>query len=205
MEIPGLKGSRSCYSVNSRKEELQVRLERWLKVAISKEEREAFENGLEIHKTIEKAPIPLISEMIQGPEDSVYHLAHSDAENTAYDKGRSGEQLDGDKGSNNEGGCFLTTACTMALDLPDDCDELTTLRRFRDNYMLTFEEGRAEVKEYYAVAPEVVKAISARPNALAIYRRIFDEIVSPCVKLIKQGRLELARTTYKKALSQFAV
>ena|ERR1035437_761875 len=174
-------------------------------MAISKDEREAYEKGLEIHKTIENAFIPLISEGIQGLEDSSYHLAHSDAENAAYDKGRDGEQLDEDKGSNSEGGCFLTTACTVALNLSDDCDELTTLRRFRDNYMLTFEQGRAEVKEYYAVAPEMVKAISARPNALAIYRRIFDEIISTCVTLIKQGHFELARTTYKKALSEFAV
>ena len=168
-------------------------------MGIGKEEREAFELGREIHKRIESTPIPLISEGFQALEDTSYRTCHSDAENSAYDKGRAGEQLDGDKGSNDEGGCFLTTACTMALSLPDDCDELVTLRRFRDSYMLTFEDGRSEVKEYYAIAPQIAKAISVRPNALAIYLRIFDEIVSPCVKLIKEGRLELARDTYRKA------
>jgi hypothetical protein len=64
--------------------------------------------------------------------------------------------------------------------------------------MLGFEEGIAEVKEYYAKALEIVKMISTKPDALEIYRRIFEQIAIPCVKLINQGHLELARLTYKK-------
>lgn len=169
-------------------------------MAVSKEDRDAYEKGREDQANIDRSPIPLISEMIQGPEDSLYHLAHSDSENSAYDKGRSGEQLDSDKDKGSS--CFLTTACVETLGLPDDCDELTTLRRFRDTYMLSFEKGRAEVKEYYDKAPKIVKAISAKPNAPMIYRCIFNEVILPCVRFIKQGHLELARTTYKIALSQ---
>ena len=33
---------------------------------------------------------------------------------------------------NDSGGCFLTSACTEARGLPDDCHELTVLRSFRD-------------------------------------------------------------------------
>ncbi len=174
-------------------------------MAISKEEREAYEKGRDDQAIIDSSFIPLISEMVHGPEDALYRLAHSDSENAAYDKGRAGEQLDEDKDSNDKGGCFFTTACTKALGLPDNCDELTTLRQFRDTYMLGFEEGRAEVREYYAKAPKIVEVISTKPDAPIIYRRIFEEIVSPCVKLIKQGHLELARFAYKKALSQFIV
>ena len=36
---------------------------------------------------------------------------------------------------NDSGGCFLTSACTEARGLPDDCHELTVLRAFRDGYL----------------------------------------------------------------------
>lgn len=34
--------------------------------------------------------------------------------------------------NNNSSGCYLTSACVNAKGLPDDCEELTVLRNFRD-------------------------------------------------------------------------
>lgn len=39
-------------------------------------------------------------------------------------------------------GCFITTAACELRGLPDDCRELTTLRRFRDEVLLSSQEGR---------------------------------------------------------------
>lgn len=50
-------------------------------------------------------------------------------------------------------GCFLTSACVEAKGLPDDCSELSVLRHFRDSYLAGIEEGKAEICEYYHVAP----------------------------------------------------
>ena len=33
-------------------------------------------------------------------------------------------------------GCYLTTACVDAMEFPDDCLELQTMRRLRDEYIL---------------------------------------------------------------------
>ena len=49
---------------------------------------------------------------------------------------------------NDSGGCFLTSACTEARGLPDDCHELTVLRSFRDGYLRSQPEGEAEIAEY---------------------------------------------------------
>ena len=49
---------------------------------------------------------------------------------------------------NDSGGCFLTSACTEARGLPDDCHELTVLRAFRDGYLRSQPEGEAEIAEY---------------------------------------------------------
>lgn len=116
---------------------------------------------------------------------------------------KSNDSRSSDDSNKNSGGCFLTTACVQTLGLPDDCIELTTLRHFRDNFMLTFDEGRAEVKEYYARAPGVVKRISSRPNAQAIYRRIYKDVIVPCVNFIRQDQPEAARAIYGKAVRQF--
>lgn len=158
---------------------------------VSKEDREAYEEGRK--ETFWDF----------GPT-LVHMVTDSESESAAREKGRSGEQLDADKDSDDKSGsgCFLTTACVETLGLPDNCDELATLRQFRDSYMLSFDEGKAEVEEYCEKAPKIVKAISAKPDAKIIYRNIFNEVVRPCVNFIKQGKLELARLTYKKALSQ---
>jgi hypothetical protein len=56
-------------------------------------------------------------------------------------------------------GCFLTTAACEMRGLPDNCDELTTLRRFRDEVLLFSREGRTLVEEYYNEAPSLVPFI----------------------------------------------
>ena len=61
-------------------------------------------------------------------------------------------------------GCFLTTPCVAHAGLADDCEELTVLRGFRDDYLLRFDEGRRLVDEYYNIAPGIVRAIDASAN-----------------------------------------
>lgn len=50
--------------------------------------------------------------------------------------------------SSGTGGCFLTTACCEFMNLPDDCEELQTMRKFRDDYLSKTEEGKNLIKFY---------------------------------------------------------
>lgn len=87
------------------------------------------------------------------------------------------------------GGCFLTTACTAARGLPDNCMELQTLRAFRDSYMKTqASDGSSMIREYYKTAPAIVSAINVRDNAAEIYDWMYRDLVVPSVRLIQQGR-----------------
>lgn len=86
-------------------------------------------------------------------------------------------------------GCFLTSALVHYLGKKDDCEELTLLRAFRDNYMKSFDEGRKLVEEYYEVAPKIVTAIESSDKREEYYSDINDT-VNTCVKLIKQGKNE---------------
>lgn len=94
-------------------------------------------------------------------------------------------------------GCFLTSACTEARGLPDDCEELTTLRAFRDGYMKSLPNGQADICQYYHTAPAIVTKIRSLPNSMEIFDRIYTELVLPCVALIENDKNEDAYTKYR--------
>lgn len=100
------------------------------------------------------------------------------------------------KGDTSSGGCYLTSACVVAKGLPDDCEELTVLRDFRDNWLKHQPGGLAEVAEYYAVAPQIVDNINGHHDAKEIWNRVFDDLVVPCVRCITDGRMEIAHSMY---------
>lgn len=102
------------------------------------------------------------------------------------------------KGRDSSGGCFLTSACTEARGLPDDCYELTTLRAFRDGYMKSFPQGQADICHYYHTAPAIVAKVRTLPNAKEVFDRIYEELVLPCVGLIEKGNNEEAYTQYRR-------
>ena len=91
--------------------------------------------------------------------------------------------------------CYLTTACVEYKGLADDCRELETLRRFRDTYMLTNEEGKALVKEYYEVAPSIVTAINKRNDKAEIYDLIYDAVLK-CVDMIENEKYAETQNLY---------
>lgn len=94
-------------------------------------------------------------------------------------------------------GCYLTSACTQARGLPDDCEELTVLRTFRDTYIRALPEGEADIRHYYAAAPQIVDAIERKGDASETFDCIYRELVQPCVQLIQDGKNEDAYQLYK--------
>ena len=74
------------------------------------------------------------------------------------------------------------------LNLPDDCDELQTLRVLRDKRKLYDQQFSALVDEYYRIAPAIVSAIDHMPDRLARYRDIYERMVVPCVAMVRQNR-----------------
>lgn len=95
-------------------------------------------------------------------------------------------------------GCFLTSACVEAMGLPDDCDELMTLRAFRDTWLVNQPGGKAEIAAYYRVAPGIVHAIQKRRDRQSVLQRIYEEMVCPCVASIKEKRYDEAWESYRK-------
>lgn len=92
--------------------------------------------------------------------------------------------------------CFLTSACVFARGLADDCDELTTLREFRDSYIMNLPGGPELVHEYYDVAPGIVDRIREDKDAKRILDSLYEGLVTRSVTLIRNGE-------YKRALEHY--
>ena len=95
------------------------------------------------------------------------------------------------------GGCFITSACVIAMGKDDDCYELTLLRNFRDNYLKKTKTGIEDVKKYYEIAPQIVKKIDSSINKKTIYQGIYDSMISPCIKYIERCEYEKAHYHYR--------
>jgi len=98
-------------------------------------------------------------------------------------------------GSSTNLGCFLTTACCEYKGLPDDCEELTVLRNFRDTYVPI-----ETVKRYYIIAPDIADRIRGDVNRLEyVY-----SVVKDCVSDIKSGRTDVALKRYTDMVIKLA-
>lgn len=93
--------------------------------------------------------------------------------------------------------CYLTTACVMSIGLKDDCNELNTLRRFRDEYLQNQPEGNRLIDEYYGIAPSIVDKINFRKDAASIYNSIYKDVILPCVDAINARQYDEALARYK--------
>jgi len=133
-------------------------------------------------------------------QHSVPNLLPSTPQSEAYDRGfdygetHPSSDSSGDSTGNEGGGlCFITTACSEAKGLPDNCHELEVLRRFRKDYIARLPEGPALLAHYRRIAPPIVRAL----RGTGVLSKIFGTMVVPAVTLIEQGRPEEALRLYR--------
>lgn len=98
--------------------------------------------------------------------------------------------------------CYVTTAVCRSLDKPDGCYELKTLRDYRDRYLASSPGGRETIREYYNIAPTIVKRIERQKDADEIYRKIWKEYLERCIGLIETGKMEECREVYTKMVHE---
>jgi hypothetical protein len=98
--------------------------------------------------------------------------------------------------------CFLTTACVEALGLPDDCLELTVLRRFRDNWLRAHPGGAATIEEYYRIAPLIIDALAREERSHELLLDLYQRLVRRSVALILAGQYEEAFAHYQQVVRE---
>jgi hypothetical protein len=92
--------------------------------------------------------------------------------------------------------CFISTACVKAKGLPDDCEELETLRAFRDTELITTRDGKALVDRYYEIAPKIIWAINQEQDSTDIYHNLYNTLVLKSVEFIHEGKMDKAKENY---------
>ena len=97
-----------------------------------------------------------------------------------------------------KGLCYISTAVCHSLQKPDDCQELTLLRGYRDKYLLNSDEGRKLVAKYYDIAPTIVNKINRDNEASTIYKEIWSNYLEPCINLIQNGRNDECKKLYSE-------
>ena len=110
---------------------------------------------------------------------------------------KSGGSRSGHGSSSGTDGCYLTSACVAAQDMPDDCEELQILRSFRDHYLAYLPGGMEEIEQYYAIAPRIVASINQRADAAFIWKCIYEDLIVPCARMIRGGENECAHRLYR--------
>lgn len=103
------------------------------------------------------------------------------------------------------GDCFVTTACCEEFGRPDDGVELTTLRGFRDNWLIRQPGGAEDIALYYRLAPRICAAIAAHPRGRWELARVYATGILPCVALIKLGLFRAARHLYQRQIMRLQV
>lgn len=98
--------------------------------------------------------------------------------------------------------CFLTTAACDMLGLPDDCWELTSLRRLRDQHLRATAQGRAMIDAYYREAPAIAERLTHSAGGRRRLIGIYWCTVLPCAVLMHLGAPRLAVRLYAASFAR---
>lgn len=106
------------------------------------------------------------------------------------------------KSSNTSAGiCYITTAACEYFGKPDNCDELQTLRKFRDEWLALQEGGKKLIAEYYQSAPKIMNLLKNNADKDRLFVLIWENYILPCVYFIKEGKFEEAKNRYIKLVN----
>lgn len=113
--------------------------------------------------------------------------------------------------SNKSSGCFISTAVYSATGLGDQCEQLMTLRQFRDDIISKDPCTRHLIDEYYKIAPEICCKIESNPMRDEIYKSAHADL-DIIISLIRSEKFSDAIEKYalmidkiKKTLSNSSI
>lgn len=160
--------------------------------AISTRSNETFDETVRFYVNIRDAWHKIESE----EEAAAARRLKESQDNTVY-RGSSTHTTSG-------GFCFITSATCRAEGRPDDCAELTAIRRYRDEVLAKTDDGRALIDTYYRIAPTIVKRIDASDDREAIYDSIFENYIDPIYHLLLDDRGDDAKEMYITMVKKLA-
>ena len=92
--------------------------------------------------------------------------------------------------------CYITSAVCKSSGKPDDCYELTQLRKFRDEWLEKQPDGKRLIAQYYNDAPEIVNKINSMPDSDEIYAKISAVYIEPCLRYLENNEPDKCKELY---------
>lgn len=92
--------------------------------------------------------------------------------------------------------CFITTAVCEYFGKPDNCNELMSMRHFRDTWLRQQPDGEALINEYYNTAPLIVSLLKQSEKYSDYCERLMTQYISPCVKFISEHKYNECKALY---------
>lgn len=102
----------------------------------------------------------------------------------------------GGSSSSSDSFCFITTATCFALNKEDNCSELLLMKKYRDFMKERDENVDCLIKEYYRIAPSIVKLIDQEEDSRDIYLSLWEKYISKTYNCILNQEFEEATVTY---------
>jgi hypothetical protein len=99
--------------------------------------------------------------------------------------------------------CFITTATLKSRNIgSDDAEDiLDVFRGFRDEWLSAQVNGPEVIAEYYRVAPSLVEKLDANPRSAQLYKGLWDQYLSRCLRTIQGGNMESTYEIYREMMS----
>jgi len=97
--------------------------------------------------------------------------------------------------------CYISTALVEHLGLSDDCEQLATLRQFRDTYILQsgVKQRLEELDQYYFAASLLVSWIQQRNDCDRIWTKV-EKSINLSLKAISEERYDDAYRIYRESV-----
>jgi len=96
-----------------------------------------------------------------------------------------------------QSGCFITTLVCEVLGYDDNCEILTTLRHFRDNYLKLNSKFLPILLEYDQIGPQISEKIKNEANNEKFCLGLLKYFLIPTVQKIKEEKFEEAVSYYQ--------
>ncbi len=99
-------------------------------------------------------------------------------------------------------GCYITTIVVNILGFADNCEELNTLRWFRQEIMAKDEHYRDLLMQYDILGPNLAHVISTLPNAYEIAVDLYKIYIRGCINYIKSEQFDYAVLLYSEMMQR---
>lgn len=92
--------------------------------------------------------------------------------------------------------CYITTAVCEYYGKDNRCEELTTLRNYRDSWLRKQADGEALIADYYSSAPLMVHRMKTSKFYADYCEYLMQNYIRPCIRLIQERRYGECKNLY---------